>query len=595
MIVLSNGVRIFIDELMNKDIYLGIASFGFENDIGNIIGIAHLLEHILITFDPSKFVANASTARSYMSFWCRSIKGKSKTIDAVETLISWFFDENKIKDTFSISKIKDHIKELENEYYFRNEIFHCMDALSFLANGDLYNGGRISMLQNINNIDDMLSSRMHRIIGPNVVIFVKELDNYTLSLLSKTFGKLPTCPLTIPYNNLPTIKGKFVMMPSPFYTVMVNIKPTLDNILSMISLYEMYHLIDYETIGDQLYISISFINEDDFEKFIKGIYIIDFEAYKNITFNYGDDFLMNIYLSFPWIQHDIYDYITEINCNISIILKSLEDNIYNSIASGNYVAIYPNFSNVIFNKNDSQMHKIIVMDNNNFSINDIYNNTTKSRIKLMKKQSQNEIYIKYDDVEFISYVSLALGFKNKIKKKNDGVQINHQFSSEDIKNILESETFLKYSKSKPANMYQYLLLSFFVSGNSIEDILLNRESVLKPVKHFKNKIVFGKKSKYHIKTFSSFVCGLIKGINITNESLTNMMWVLKRKGLIYSLDFTKLDEHLYYVFMFTIYPNSVVKYITTENIFKNYCLVISEKGIVEDFSSMKKDIVIKLI
>lgn len=74
-----------------------------------------------------------------------------------------------------------------------------------------------------------------------------------------------------------------------------------------------------------------------------------------------------------------------------------------------------------------------------------------------------------------------------------------------------------------------------------------------------------------------------------------MMWVLKRKGLIYSLDFTKLDKHLYYVFMFTIYPNSVVKYITTENIFKNHCLVISEKGIVEDFSSMKKDIVIKLI
>lgn len=56
MIVLPNKVRIFINDRMKKDIYLGISNFGFENDIDEILGIAHLLEHLLISFDSTNFL-----------------------------------------------------------------------------------------------------------------------------------------------------------------------------------------------------------------------------------------------------------------------------------------------------------------------------------------------------------------------------------------------------------------------------------------------------------------------------------------------------------------------------------------------------------
>ncbi|AAL69786.1 SPV047 putative metalloprotease [Swinepox virus] len=592
MIVLSNGVRIFIDNSMHKDIYLGISRFGFENDIYEVLGIAHLLEHILIDFDSSKFIANASTARSYMSFWCNSIKGKSTFLDSVKRLISWFFYKDKIRDSFSISKIKYHIKELENEYYFRNEVFHCMDVLTFLIDGDLYNGGRISMLNNINDISIMLHNRMHRIIGPNIIIFVKDINDYVLSILEKSFGSLPSCPLTIPYMMSSHITGKIIMMPSPFYTIMINIKSTLDNILSIMCLYEIYHLIDYETVGDQLYITISFIDEKDYESILKGISRIRLHIDREIMMKHTDDFLMNIYLCFPWIRNDIIDYWTDINYNIDTMLQSLNEEIYMSILQGEYIAIYPNFSDIIFNTKDRQMHKLVIMDTDiNNSINNQH--TQPNYINLMKKQTYNEIYIKYGDTDFIDYVNLALGFKHTIQRNNDGIKIRHQFSSDDIRTILESDVFLKYSKSKPAAMYQYLMLSFFVSGNTIEDILSNRESVLRLCKKYNNKIIFGKRTRYDIQTYSSFVCGIVKG-SITNELLTNMMWSLKKKGLIYSLEFTKLKTNIFYIFMFTIYPDDVFKYVSSKQYFKSYCIVVSNKGDYEDFSSMKKDIVIKL-
>ncbi|ADT91082.1 metalloprotease [Cotia virus SPAn232] len=600
MIVLSNGVRIFINNEMEKDIYVGISGFGFENDINEVIGIAHLLEHILIEFDPSKFLANASTARSYMSFWCNSIPGKSNNIDAVKTLISWFFYRGKLKDRFDSDRIINHIKELENEYYFRNEIFHCLDILTYLSNGDLYNGGRITMMNNISKITSMLYNRIHRIIGPNIVIFVKKINSCILELLTSSFGTLDSCPLTIPYNVISTMNGKIVMMPSPFYTVMVNVKMTIDNILTIMALYELYHLIDYETVNDKLYVSISFVNENDYENFLKGITVINFNIDKDINLNFSDDYLMNLYLCFPLIRNDILDYITYINTNLNNILESFNNEINNSIYLGKYISIYPNFSDVIYNKNDRQFHKIAVIDsiyNNNIPISNMNNKDINVKnivpIKLMKKETKNELFITYSDSDLINYVSLALSVNNKILKNSEGISIQHRFSQDDILSILESDTFVKYTKSKPAPIYQYMILSFFVTGNSIDDIINNREAIIRSCKLFKNKIVFGKRCKYDIQTCSSFVAGIIKGKEL-DEILTKIMWDLKRKGLIYSLDYTKLDKKIYYIFMFTIYPDNVYTYISKMDCVKSHCLVVSKIGNTEDYSSMKKDIVIKL-
>nr|WGO62679.1 essential metalloproteinase [Wadden Sea poxvirus] len=600
MIILSNGVRIFINESMHKDIYVGISNFGFENDIkDNMIGIAHLLEHILISFDPSKFIANAYTSRSYMSFWCKSINNTPKN-DAIKTLISWFFINGKLKNEFSISKIRDHIKELENEYYFRNELFHCADVLTFLNGGDLYNGGRITMMKDINKLNIFLSQRMDKIVGPNVIIFVNKLDKYILSLLKETFGSLPILPNVLYSSQFNINNGKVVMLPSPFYTIMIKIKPTLYNVLSIMCLYETYHLIDYETIGNVLYITISFINESDYDNFLRGTKNIKFIAPTQVYLNHNDDFLMNIYLCFPWINNDIFNYITFLNNECQNILDSLEAEIKESISNGDIIAIYPNFSQSMFNIKDNQFHKLIVIDlhlhTHNKNIIKGYNNTT--NILLMRKQSINKIFVKYSDTTLINYANLIIKYKNDISfnKTPSGIIIKHHFSYDDIKSIFDSDTFIKYSKLKPAVTYQYILLSFFASGNSIDDIISNKEPTLFFSNEYNNKIVFSKRVKYDITTKSTFVCGIIKGHKLSNQLITDIMWHFKKKGLIYSLDFTKLyGKNTFYIFMFTIYPDKVYKYLTINPYISNYCLAVSKQGNIEDFSNLKKDIVVNLL
>ncbi|AST09269.1 essential metalloproteinase [Murmansk poxvirus] len=590
MIVLPNKVRIFINNQMKKDIYVGISNFGFENDIGEILGIAHLLEHLLITFDSTKFLANASTSRSYMSFWCKSINN-STYLEAVNTLISWFFINGRLKDNFPVSKIRFHIKELENEYYFRNEVFHCMDILMFLSGGDLYNGGRIDMMNDINTVRDMLVNRMHRISGSNIVIFVKQLGPGILNLFENTFGTLPSCPEIIPSSIPCNASGKIVMTPSPFYTVMIKINPTLDNILGIMCLYETYHLIDYETIGNQLYLAISFVDETDYENFLRGEAMLKLHPPKHINMNYTDDYLMNIYLNFPWITHDMLDYITKINDECNNMLMSLEHEITNAIINRNIIAIYPNFSKFMYNTKDNQQHPIVVMD---ATKDNILHQPYKS-LDLMKRQNSNELFIRYGDSSLIDTVALALSSKDVTLKRNEeGIRIRHSFSADDMRAIMESETFMKYSKSKPAVMYQYIFLSFFASGSSIDDILSNRESTLE-FSRTKNKILFGKNTRYDVVSKSSFVCGIVRGQSLDKLSLVEMMWDLKKKGLIYSMEFTNLPSRkTFYLFTFTIYTEDVYNYIKNNKLFSAKCLVVSKKGDIENFSSLKKDVIVRV-
>ncbi|ASK51255.1 Insulin metalloproteinase-like protein [Eptesipox virus] len=595
MIVLSNGVRIFINNTMQKDIYLGISNFGFENDIDNILGIAHLLEHILINFDSSKFIANASTARNFMSFWCKAIDPNLYK-EAIKTLVSWFFINKQLKHKFDLKKIHNHIMELENEYYFRNEILHCMDPLTFLAGGDLYNGGRLSMIDNLKKVEQLLVDRMEQITGSNIVIFVKNMSKDILTLFNHTFGSLPSCPnkLVIKTPYYKNINGKVVMMPSPFYTTMIKVKSTLYNLLAILSLYEIYHLIDYEIVGDYLYVVLSFVNEYDYENFLKGNCNINFNITNPLSFNFSDDFFMNMYLSFPCIKDDIFNYLYDVNTNCLEFIKPLEMEIYNSISNGDYIVIYPNFSQTMFNTSDNQKHKLVVMNinhNNNFLDKHNHCNTF---INLMRKQTTNNIFIKYDDISLLNYVGLTLAYKSNVKllKRKEGLNVSHNFSSSDMSTILNSESFIKFTRSKPAAMYQYILLSFFVSGNSIEDILANRESILGD--NSKNKILFGKQTKYDITTKSSFVAGIIKGA-LSRELITTIMWELKKQGLIYSLEFTNLQtKNTFYIFMFTIYPKEVYNYFSKNKNIVAHCLAVSNKGTIEDFSTMKKNIIIKL-
>ncbi|ANS71139.1 metalloprotease [Pteropox virus] len=592
MIVFSNGVKVFFQENMKKDIFVGISNFGFSQDIDNILGIAHLLEHVLISFDHTKFVANASTARSFMSFWCKSIRGSP--MESVKELVSWFFNKGQLKNDFSSVNIKNYIRELENEYYFRNELFHCMDILTFINGGDLYNGGRISMLEKENEVKQLLSLRMKQLSGSSVVIFVKQINCKIVDLLKSTFGTLPDCPS---YVSIPTLyeqKGKIAMIPSPFYTVMVEIENTLNNVLAILCLTEYYHLIDYETINKKLYLLISFVNEYDYESFLHGNSSLNFQIPGNVSFSHSDDFKMNMYLNFPWISHDIFDYWLETNDNKEKILKSLEENVHLSIVNRNIIVVYPSFSSSIFNVSDQQNHKLVVLDA-------LPSTNTASKtnvISLMKKSMVNKVYVNYSDSELLSFVSFALTPKfryGNINKTHDGISFKHTFSADDMNTILESDTFIKYSKSRPAITYQFVFLAFFVSGRSIDDILEHRESAFSMAKGNYNKIIFPKKVKYSVTAKSSFVCGILKGSNLSSVYITGLMWTMKRKGLIYSLDHTKLKEkNTYYVFAFSIYPEKAYNFLINQSHVSSYCIILANKDTVENFSSLNKNVYIVL-
>ncbi|AUL80497.1 putative metalloprotease [Vaccinia virus] len=160
---------------------------------------------------------------------------------------------------------------------------------------------------------------------------------------------------------------------------------------------------------------------------------------------------------------------------------------------------------------------------------------------------------------------------------------------------MESDSFLKYSRSEPAAMYQYIFLSFFASGNCIGDILANRDSTLEFSKKTKSKILFGRNNRYDVTAKSSFVCGIVRGNSLYKTSLVEMTWDLKKKGLIYSMEFTNLlSKNTFYLFTFTIYIDEVYDYLNTNKLFFAKCLVVSTKGDVENFSSLKKDVVIRV-
>ncbi|CCD83227.1 metalloproteinase G1-MEROPS peptidase family M44 (clan ME) [Squirrelpox virus] len=592
MIVLANGVRLFVNESMAKDIFVGIANFGFENDVADVLGVSHLLEHVLISFDPGRFVANATTSRNCMSFWCRAVDARRGN-DAVRLLTSWFFPDGRLRVDFSGVRIADYIHELENEYYFRNEILHCLDVITFLCGGDLYNGGRLCMLERADEVRDLLAKRMRRIAGPNVVIFVKRLGPSVLSLLSRTFGALPRCPDSVMGRLPKDIGGKIVMMPTPFYTMMVHVPATVDNVLAILYLSEAYHLVDFEAVGASLYVSISFVHEDDFDRFMRGEAVPRFGEPGALDIGEGDDFLMNLYLCFPWMKNDILDYVAEFEANKVAIVRGLERDIRDAVLARDLVAVYPNFSKSVFNAQDSQRHRLVVMDAQPCAASEALGR--RDAVFMRKQPTRDEMFVRYGDTRLLDVVAMAVGQRSlTLRRTRDGVRVQHRMSATDMRSILESDVFLKYSRSRPAALYQYILLDFFTSGRSIEDILANRESALVFHGRGENRLVFGRRTKFAVTSGSSFVCGVVRGGGVSEDWAVGLMWRLKRKGLIYSMDHTKLrGRRTMFLFAFSIYPEKVYSFLTKDAAVKDHCLVVSTVG-EEDFSALYKSVTVRL-
>ncbi|ALA62428.1 metalloprotease [Turkeypox virus] len=621
MIQLKNGIRIFVNHGMKKDIYIGISDFGFEKDVyDEIIGIAHLLEHILISFDNRYFNANASTSRTYMSFWCEALKRKHYE-NAIKTAISWFFDkEGNLKTDFSNIILDNYIAELENEYYYRTEMYHCMDVLAYLYGGDLYNGGRITMLNKISDVKRILSDRMRRLSGKNIVIFIKKFTVPIYSLLVNTFGNIPKYPNIIPLDvqTINESKNNIIMMPYPFYTLLIQVDNNINNILAIICLVENYNLIDYETIGDRLYISISFSDEDQCEYFLYNVKDIEFDI-DNIKLDLGEDYIMNLYVNFSLLKTDIDQYIHMMTTENKVLINGLKNNMYQSILRNKLIIIYPSFTKSFYNLTDKQNHGLLVLKDVNLKDNIEYHlrqygNTGSSggciqnkNIFYRKTRDYNNSIISYNDNNFFNYATIYHFMECRYNSKkvykfrtDNGMGYKHYFNNEDLTELINSDTFIRYNSSKPAVLYQYILLAYFVTDKSIKEILGYKNQIIQlDTWNLKtNTIVFGKTTRYDIYTKSMFICGIIKGSKINTKAIVGYMWKLKKLGLIYYLNHTKLAmPNTYYIFTFTIFVEKVYEFFSTLNDITKYCLIVShknDKSTIDDYSSLNKNIVINI-
>ncbi|QGN68052.1 metalloendopeptidase [Equine molluscum contagiosum-like virus] len=597
MILLSNGVRVFLYPGMAKDIYIGLSNFGFEHDLDEMLGVAHLLEHILIAFDYTRFAANASTARTYMSFWCRALRPEDY-LAAVQTAVSWFFRRGVLRTDFSRVRIRNYIRELENEYYFRQEVLHCMDVLTFLGGGDLYNGGRLTLLEQADAVRALLAKRMRRLSGPNVVIFVRAMSDEVLALLEQSFGTLPRVPSTIPPTRVGDIHNKIVLMPAPFYAIMVRVDNTMENILAMLCLGEAYHFVDYETFGDRLYVTLSFVHEHDYEHFLRHLQDVRFEVEPRVELNYSDDYVMTLYVNFPWMQHDLCDYLYALNADCPALLRGLEANIRRSVQQRQVVVIYPSFSPSMYNTQDRQQHRLLVLD-----VNFQRAPARGAPARAFRRQPRSEVFVRYDDPALLEYAALALlrGARGArglaLRRLPDGLALAHQFSHADLHDIMASETFIKFSRSRPAVLFQYIFLAYFATGKSIADILEQREALVafSAARHA-NKLVFARRARYGVVTRSSFVCGVLRGPRLDERALTESLWELKRRGLLYSLEFTRLHaRNTFYVFAFSIYPEQVARFFASSPRVSKHCFVVSTRGEREDYSALRKEVVIHFV
>lgn len=600
MIVLDNGVRVFIRPAMKRDIYLGISNFGFGRDVGGVLGLAHLLEHVLISFDHRRFLANASTTRNYMSFWCRSLRGRQ--LEAVRELVSWFFDEAGLRTCFDAVDVRAYAKELENEYYFRNEVLHCFDVLTFLGGGELYNGGRFADLSAAADIRERMSERMRSIAGPAVVVFLRQGSAPAVALLNATFGRLPRAPEVIRPRAVSGAGGKAVMMPTPFYSVLARVDATLENVLAVLALREAYHLFDYETMGEDLYVVLSFVDETDYDGLLRGAKDLPLEAPEHARLRMdSEDYAMNAYLNFPWMSHDILDYESFFVDNAARLVDGLRRDILRAVAERDCVALYPGFTASIFNAQDAQRHRLMMLDLHPPSPEGaahFRNFADSAPVRLMRKTpASGSVVVRFGDADLLNFVALATALDAdgaRVRGTFEGIRFQHRLSTEDMDAIMESDAFMKFSRSRPAAAYQYMFLDFFASERSLQDILEHRSSAA-PRREAMPHLVFDRRTRYDAIARASFVCGVLKGRALCKERVEALMWRMKRLGIIYSLDHVQLKSpSTFYVFAFSLSPDETFRCMARCPGVVSYCLVVAKRGPIDDFSAVTKTVVLRM-
>ncbi|AVD69214.1 metalloprotease [Saltwater crocodilepox virus] len=618
MILLSNGVRVFLMPEMRKDVYVGIANFGFERDIDDVLGISHLLEHILIDFDHERFAGNATTSRTYMSFWCCALRDATY-MDAVRTAVSWFFGpDGRLRTNFQRVPVENFVRELENEYYFRCESFHCFDVLTYLGGGDLYNGGRATMLRDLPRVRRLLGRRMRAISAHSVVIFVRHMNREVFALIDATFGRLPAYPALIGPDR--GVSGnKIVFTPSPFFTVYVRVPNTIENLIALCCVSSIYLFVNYETVLGELYVSISFVDEDGYEEFINDVFSENpenrFDEYGVANFSYGDDDLMALYLNFPSVQRDLTEYVYYCYRRHRQLIDALWHDLAAAARRRDVVIIYPSFAEPLFNAVDGQRHRLLLADIRPSDSalagappreagesappppppRPADDCRPRRRPWPRRAAARQNVTVPYRHSHYLDYAALfgalarlKLG-RVELRRDGRGLSLRHDLAQADLDKVFTADAFVRYRNSKPALLYIDIFLAYFASGRSIEAILSNTDALsFISARDDKINLKFGRNKAYRITTRSSFVCGVVRGKRVSPSLISRFMWDLKRLGYLYNLECVKILPRTYYLFAFSVCPESILRYLAAALKSEKFCFVVSARGAEEDFSALKK-------
>ncbi|BCT22702.1 putative metalloprotease [Carp edema virus] len=277
MVWLSNGIEV-IQHRKFKHVWISITDFGSESDHTCVPGISHLLEHVLINCDVTKFDHNGMTFREGMVFYCDSLKGDSS--EAVAEIISWFFHHD---GSLKVDVIKNNLEgffaEIENEFYYRDSNFKIQDVVYILQGMEGVMCGRYNdFYAKKDLISAEIENRLKNLNASQIKIMVSDLNNNILNLLENSFGRLqkfPYKPYSYPTLKLPEQKsyidnivvvtgaaGEMALFELPDDEVIIS---TAAN-MSLIS-----HDVDFSVISGKPYMAFYFSYVDELEVFLSKL------------------------------------------------------------------------------------------------------------------------------------------------------------------------------------------------------------------------------------------------------------------------------------------------------------------------------------
>lgn len=603
-ILLDNGVTIIIlkDEYLENDFIIKFRNYGSIIDsVVGISGFQHLLEHsFFFNNDNYNFATNASTTFSDM---CLELNIHSKNIiennESINILKSWLFKNNDYtKLNFSrdltINEISKYIDELDNEFFFRQNMNIPWDLQNFFLTNQknhYFGGNRQTFFGREEEIKKWLSNP-YPIENKDIFIFLKQSVRHFLNPIKNIFSQLSTNNNTetpmLSYNKKNWFNKVIKINDANTCDLIFLLSKKIVNKKELVYLSMLFNNFTFTDISymSDYYCSFTFSDINEIVNFLK--------ISTNPSVFYLNTFSRRDLLSINLLYGEKFD-----------IIDSLDFKIMNSGIS----------KETFFEKNKNIF----------LNLSTLFSKASQNKEYIISNKMDN--FIKYNtfanepyDIDIIKFnydiffnQNVTNFFDNPIFQKNSHKCFNNLYKvidfSDSTKNMNELTVEINNSKKTHINFYFNALITFYSTSNNqcFEDVV----KLLKSERKINNIIDCVNNSKfsntiYEIKTdynffFGAFVIPKNKENEIRGMKI-NLTHKLKREGLLYHLDSycVKYENKNILYYFSGCRPEDVKKIFNTiqTSFITNgmpavYNFVISQKSMFNDFSKLKKKILVR--